>query len=751
MTVIRTLRITLTAALLLFVTAATALSQASPKLNDGEIPNPREVHKFLSEGKSRGVADRVFTEKLLQDKSRTSTQTNYDVKTYDIAIRVNDTIETIFGRVGFRALATEDGVSQVEVDLLDNMPIDSIISPAGALSYSRLDNTVTITLDQTYNTDQSFEFDIYYWGEPEQSSSSVFNGFAWHVKSSGEYSISTVSQPYGARSWWPCKDRMDDKADSFFIAITADSRFYVASTGTLDSTVFGLGHVKTYYFTMPYPMASYLFAIGVSDYAVWYDEWIYNNDQDTMPVVHAVDPAWFEYSQDNYDVTPYALTILSDNYGLYPFTDVKYGHASMQWYSAMEHQSMSWMLGSHTWGYSEPVVVHELGHQWWGDYITCESWSDIWLNEGWASYSEALYYQVRMGWNYYHDYMDNMDYAEGTSLYRADTTWPNYVFSLIVYDKGAWVCHMLRGVLGDSLFFQAINDYYNSQYAFGALTTLEFRDVWEQSSGMELDWFFDQWIFGEYRPYYYFQYWVEASAGGGYDVFLAVDQVHTTDPQVFKMPVDFTFETNAGDPDTLTLWVNDRSNTIVLNFPDSVTEINLDPRGWILKYERDVPWYMQFVVMSELPAAQLALPYETLLDTRGGTGSNTFSISGGALPTGLSLDSVTGLITGTPTDTGLFTFTAFVDDNGSSFEDEEIFTIYVEPTPNLPGDMDLSGELDIADLIYFVDYNFSGGPPPPLMNLADVDGSCAIDIADMVYLVDYMFAGGPAPLMGCVE
>ena len=546
---------------------------------------------------------------------------------------------------------------------------------------------------------------------------------------------------------------MDDKADTFFIAITADTRFYVASNGTLDSSVVTPGHVKTFYYTMPYPMASYLFAIAVSDYAVWYDEWAYNDNQDTMPLIHAVDPAWYVYSQDYYNVTPTALTVLSNKYGLYPYADLKYGHATMEWWSAMEHQSMSWMLGSHYsgWGYSEPVVVHELAHQWWGDYITCESWADIWLNEGWATYSEALYYQVRMGWDYYHDYMEYMDYSEGTSIYRVDTTNPGVVFDLIVYDKGAWVVHMLRRVLGDSLFFGAINDYYNSEYAHGALTTLEFRDLWEQSSGMELDWFFNEWIFGEYRPYYYYQYWVESSPSGGYDVFLAVDQIQTTNPQAFKMPIDFTFEAGASDPDTLRLWVNDRTSTHVLNFPDSITNIDLDPRDWILKYDNDVPWRMQFVVTSELPAAQLSLPYETLLDTRGGTGTNTFSLTGGALPTGLSLNTVTGLITGTPTDTGLFTFTAFVDDNMSNFEDEETFTIHVETTPMIPGDMDLSGEVDISDLIYFVDYNFNGGPPPPLMNLADVDGSCEINIADVVHLVDYMFNGGLPLVMGCVE
>jgi len=425
----------------------------------------------------------------------------------------------------------------------------------------------------------------------------------------------------------------------------------------------------------------------------------------------------------------------------------------MEWWSAMEHQSMSWMLGSHSsgWGYSEPVVVHEMAHQWWGDYITCESWADIWLNEGWASYSEALYYQVRQGWAAYHDYLEYMDYGEGTSIYRVDTTNPSYVFSLIVYDKGAWVVHMLRGVLGDSLFFSAIEDYYNSQYAYGALTTEEFEEVWEQSSGVELDWFFDEWIFGEYRPNYHFAYWVEPSDSVGYDVYLVVDQKHVTDPQVFTMPIDFSFERAGGAADTVTQWVNERKNTYALNFPDSIIQVKLDPAGWVLKYATDAPWRLQFITLSDLPPAQEQLPYQITLDARGGTGFNTFSITDGALPSGLTLDNQTGFVSGAPTDTGWFSFTAYVDDNYSNYWDEAVFTLRVEPTPQIPGDIDVSGAVDIADLIYFVDYSFTGGPPPLLPNLADVDGSCAVDIADVVYLVDYMFNSGPAPVMGCVE
>jgi len=742
--------------LLLSLCAVSLAGSLSASGSDTRWPQPgfTEAHEAMALGKASLLADRAVIDKIFAQTSGRMIQENYDVRIYDIDIRVNDTTETLYGHVRFVARATQAGTSEIIFDLHDSLTVDSIVNASGLLSFVHENNYVTVSLDRPYDVDEQFEFTVYYFGHPVEPSAWI-GGFAFHQREVGpgddRYVISSLSQPYGARTWWPCKDRNDDKADSFLVAITVDSRFWVASNGRLDSTVFKLGHARTFYYVEPHPLVTELFMIAVSDYFVYEDDWVYNNYQDTMPIVNAVYPEKYDQAQQSFAVVPTALTIWSNRFGLYPFADVKYGHVNFEWPGgALEHQTMTSITDS-WYGWSEYVVIHELAHQWYGDFVSCKSWADIWISEGWATYSEAIYYEARFGSDYYHDYMDSMYWFTDGMLYRADTTDPYEIFDGISYYKGAWVVHMLRGILGDSLFFQALTDYYNSEFAYGSLDTWDLCHVFEQSTGTELDWYFQQWVFGWYRPNYRYSYWVESSDSGGYDLFLALEQTQTTDPQVFVMPIDFTFKNVSGQIDTLTLWMDQRETQYNFNFPDSIVKVQLDPRHWIMKYVTEANWRLKFITLNDLPTVRQYLPCSVELETRGGTGSNVFSITAGELPDSLTLDTTTGEISGVPVDSGLFTFSVYVDDIYSNYWDEAEFNLYVEPTPRIPGDIDVSGEVEISDLIYLVDYSFTGGPPPPLPNLADVDGSCAIDIADLVYLVDYMFNDGPAPVMGCVE
>ncbi|MFQ5453111.1 MAG: M1 family metallopeptidase, partial [Candidatus Zixiibacteriota bacterium] len=426
----------LTIMFLIIILITNAIAEINDDNIDWDNAPPSLIHQKMWEAKISGRLDKEFAKNYAAQQLQTNTQTNYDVLFYDVKIRINDTTEIIYGAVKFVALAVGDGLNNIQIDFYDNMNIDSIIAPAGPLSYSRLNNVVTLTLDQTYNNNDQFEFDFFYSGHPVEGG---FQAFAFDYPG-GNTVISTLSEPYFARTWWPCKDRMDDKADSFNIAITVDTSLYVASNGTLDSTIGNGDNTHTAYYSVRYPMVSYLFSLAISNYTVWYDEWIYNNELDTMPLVHAVYPSWYVYSLGKFNITPYALTVFSDNYGLYPYANEKYGHANFEWGGAMEHQTMSSMGGS-SFGFSEPVVVHEMSHQWWGDMITCESWGHIWLNEGWASYSEALYYLEKNGWAAYHSYMNGMAYAGGGTIYVYDTASVWTIFNGgLSYDKGSWVC-----------------------------------------------------------------------------------------------------------------------------------------------------------------------------------------------------------------------------------------------------------------------------------------------------------------------
>lgn len=717
-------------------------------VRDWTKATPSEIHQEMWNHRVKAL-EKYFEHQEAQKLEKVSFgQVNYDMKFYDINIRVDDTTEILYGVVKFVAEATENGVATVDVDFYDNMTIDSMVVSGGQLSYTRSNNVVTITLDQTYNETEQFEFDFYYHGHPIEGG---LQAFSFNLRY-GYKVMASLSEPYSARTWWPCKDRMDDKADSFNIAVTIDTLYYCGSNGTLDSVVADGSNVHTFYYRVRNPMVTYLFSLAISKYTVWEDEWVYNGGLDTMPIVHAVYPDRYTYSLDKYDVTPQALSVYSSQYGLYPFSNEKYGHANFEWGGGMEHQTMTSMTGG-SFGFSEPVIIHELAHQWFGDYITCNNWSDIWLNEGWASYSEALFYQVTEGWESYHSYMGGMRYTNGGTIYISDTTDVWNIFGLIVYDKGAWVCHMLRGILGDSLFFEGINAYYNSQYKNASATTEQFRDVFENASGMELDWFFEDWIYGEFYPNYRFSYWTEPSDISGYEAYVYVRQSQYSEPNTFRMPIDFNFNYSDATNDTMVFFNDQRRQLFKSNHPESINSIEMDPSEWILRNAFQETWTMHIITFDgELKDGEQAEPYLDTIEARGNGGLYSYEVTSGSLPDGIVLDFNTGILSGTSYETGDFNFGVFVNETSTVYKDSLDYNITLVPySSGIPGDFDISGDVGIADVTGLVDYLFQQGPPPLILNLADADGSCEIGISDLTALVDYLFNGGAAPLMGCVS
>jgi hypothetical protein len=309
---------------------------------------------------------------------------------------------------------------------------------------------------------------------------------------------------------------------------------------------------------------------------------------------------------------------------------------------------------------------------------------------------------------------------------------------------------MLRGVLGDSLFFAGVKAYVNSIHRHGSATTEDFKNVIESTTGVELDWFFDGWIFGTYRPNYHWSYYQEPAPGGGQNVYLRVAQTQSTNPQVFTMPIDFFFDFSSGADDTINLFVDQRAKMHKLHFPVTVNQIKLDPAGWVLKYQTEDSWQLYIITLpDEIDSAEQYAPYVDTLQARGGVGLRLWSISDGSLPSGFAINNF-GVISGTTTDTGLFTFTVLVDDNSSSWFDEVEYQMYVVPAVAGPGDIDFDGGVNVADLTFLVGYLFQGGAPPLFQNSADVDASCGVNVADVTYLVAFLYQSGSAPLPGCV-
>jgi aminopeptidase N len=276
------------------------------------------------------------------------------------------------------------------------------------------------------------------------------------------------------------------------------------------------------------------------------------------------------------------LRIFSDLFGLYPFFEEKYGHVDIGMGGAMEHQTLT-----STTTYAENVIAHELAHQWFGDMITCRTWRDVWLNEGFAQYSTALYlerkYNTDAYWSYMRNQMGSARHAEG-SVYVQDTTQVRDLFDgNLVYAKGAVILHMLRHVLGDSIFSQTLYSYANdAEHMFRTASTQDFRTVCENESGRDLEYFFDQWVFGTGYPHYTLT-WDAARSGMNDIVSVTVTQVmNNGEPAYFKMPIDITIRSDAYDT-TITVFNDSIRQSFVFSVPFITRAVELDRQGWLLK------------------------------------------------------------------------------------------------------------------------------------------------------------------------
>ena len=700
-----------------------------------------EIHKILGEGKARQLEKARQFAASLPKSTPAYDQTEFDVNYYRIGLRVDIPSEIIYGVVTMEAKSNIDGLDSVAIDLYPTMVVDSVYNASGLLGYYHL-QTVNVELDRLYDSGETFSVTISYSGHPTGSG---LDGFSFDVYN-GNPVAASLSEPYAARSWWPCKDRPDDKADSLDIFVTCDTAYYCASNGNLIDTAQNGDGTRTFNYEVRYPITTYLFSVAISKYTVWYD-WYHYGDNDSMIIVNHVYPDKYATSLSSYGIAPEAIGIYASLFGEYPFVNEKYGHANFEWSGAMEHQTVS-SMGGGNFAFTIPVIVHELSHQWWGDMITCNNWHEIWLNEGFASYCEALYYEALDGVSAYHTYMASMAYTAGGTIYIYDTTNVYNIFSSRVYDKGAWVLHMLRHVVGDSTFFECLQAYYNSVHQYSDATTEDFKNICESVSGMDLDYFFDEWIYGEYYPRYYWSYNSQLDpTDSSYWNYIRIIQTQGTSPLVFTMPIDLVFTSNSG-VDTSVIFNDVGDSIYIIKTDDYPVDIEFDPDSWILRYRQQTSWIYSLIPFPLDSGIQL-ISYLDSVVARGGSNQHYFGLVSGSLPTGLELDTLTGHISGIPYDTGLFEFEVYATDRYSSSADTADYKIYIEEGNAMAGDVNDDDVVNIFDITGLIGYLYLEGSPPPIPVQADPNHDCIINIFDITYLIDFLYLEGPAPQIGC--
>ena len=533
----------------------------------------------------------------------------YDVLHYDLELCIDVGESSIAGQVTVELSSLVAALDRIRIDLVDNLTVDSVrweaavaepllpiarASPA-PVPYVHTGDSLVATLPVALASGESGRLHVAYHGQPERhgllQAGLLFRAYGTETPEPEDDrpAIFSVSEPWSAHSWWPCKDHPRDKATAV-IAVTVPDSLMVVSNGSLVATEVPAPGWLRFEWREDYPIATYLVSLAISDYDSW-EENCSSAAGSVLLTYHAYPP---DRTQAENLLAPTCdmLQFLEGLCGPYPFPDDKYAQAAMVWGGAMENQTATSLgrfmyLGS---GQYEGIVVHELAHHWYGNLITPATWSDIWLNEGFARYSEALWKEHTAGRDEYLAYMNKIGPDRHEDLFVGDgiLTDPDPILpNMLIYDKGAWVLHMLRGYLGDAMFFTFLYDYTTDPaLAYSHVTTTDFLAAVSAAAGEDITPALEPWLYTDAVPVLEWKLGKEAAGGGSQvEVVLAVTQ-HQKPLFRFVLPVHIN---TAGGLQIERALVHERKSTFGWTVNGPVSKVALDPEGWLLKRDSEAP------------------------------------------------------------------------------------------------------------------------------------------------------------------
>lgn len=534
---------------------------------------------FLSNGKLVFSTGNVFKQEISYndpadislsdfDGYYNDEQKYVDVEHYNLKFDLLTDEEILKGDVTItgRLLEPKDSM---HLNFYDDFNIEEITLNGQDVKYI---NSGTSLLIYRNSPIDEFEIQIKYEGQPVELGfgSFVFGEF------NGRSVVYSLSEPNYASTWFPCNDLPTDKSLAD-IYITNDSSKVSVSNGYL-ADVSNSGSRRTYHWKTVYPISTYLISISSADYKSFHQEYKSISGENLNLVFYSF-PEDNDKAKTDMEDHPDYMKFMENTFGEYPFIKEKYGVAEFLWANgAMEHQTITGFSYRYYSGrkYYSGVLVHELAHQWWGNAVGPASWRDVWLNESFAKYSEALYWEYKEGTRAYHSTMEMIfgDFDDGT-LYNPG----NNLFGRKVYNKGAWVLHMLRHELGDEIFFKILKTYFKV-YKYKNASTEDFKGICEKVSGMDLDYFFNQWLYegiGIISLRYNWKY-------DNDKIHLKLKQVQTGFEN-YHFPMDILLENSQKD-ELKKVFIASRDTTILINSSFIPSKLELDPGGWLLAH----PW-----------------------------------------------------------------------------------------------------------------------------------------------------------------
>ena len=526
-------------------------------------------------GQLREPAD--WTGGGFRDRTRADSLHAYDALQYDVGLYIRHDEGTLEGSVVMHFAVLADTLDELDLHLRDfdigTVEVDGIEMP-----HEREQDLLLVDLagHEPAAGDTSF-LEIDYWGVPPTD-----NGLGMFISGNMAY---TSSDPWGTRNWIACYDEPFDKA-LWNLSARVDDAYSVLANGLLDHVEGHDDGTHTWHYEHDFPMSSYLVSVVAGDLAVLEESW---QDLDFTWMVY---PSHVDEAQLCFSRVGQMFDCFTGYWGDYPFETYSMGEAGIYGgLGAMEHQTCSTIGHAIVAGglAYESVIAHELSHMWWGDALTPVDFRHVWLNEGWATYAEALYYQHLAGgdWQAFLEYLDAIQqyYLSWDIEYLPIYDPPlSQLFNVSQYEKGASVIHMLRYLLGDAQFEAAQLQWYED-FAYGTVDTWDYQTVMEEASGLDLEWFFEQWIFSGGYP----EYEVLTEFSDGPDsctVHLSVNQSHQV-LDAFAMPVPLRVLSSETVLETEIL-VDQPSGHWSWDLPGAFEELEFNRDRWILCRQESV-------------------------------------------------------------------------------------------------------------------------------------------------------------------
>ncbi|MBN1116499.1 MAG: T9SS type A sorting domain-containing protein [Bacteroidales bacterium] len=506
----------------------------------------------------------------------TYNQNNYDVVFYGIDIQVSDTSSYLKGNTTIDILVLEKS-DTVILNLGNQLEVSSVELNDSLADFIHLDEKLIII--DSFQEDKKYRMKVFYQGDGNDKN---HDGAVFTRQLNNSKFTYTLTEPYSAKYWYPCKEVLSDKADSVYVFITTEKKLKAGSNGLLfDVVEIDQKHVQ-YQWKSFYPVAFYLISFAVGDFM---DYTFYVDLGDSIPQMPVVNYIFnsesdFKNNKQKIDKTGDLIKLFSDLFGIYPFYKEKYGHCQTPMGGGMEHQTMTTLNN-----FDFDLVAHELAHQWFGNYVTCKYWNDIWINEGFASYSEYIALEnlfskeVADEWmNHAQSYVmtlrDGSIYVPDNELYDAHRVF-DYILS---YKKGASIIHMIRYELGnDDLFFRVIKEFL-SKHAFGAASGEDFKQVLEERSGKSFDNFFNEWYYGQGYPILNVDWYQKNDT-----LYLFANQTVSAPERVglFHLKIQFKALYPTGDS-LFYLEMNEKQEVYKIFLNKPVYDVVVDPQNYLL-------------------------------------------------------------------------------------------------------------------------------------------------------------------------